>query len=324
MKISVVVPTYRRPDLLLRCIEALVKQTFPKHEFEIIVVTDGPDSATSEATVTATQSIQPLVKILSLTKKGGPAAARNLGWQNAKCELIAFTDDDCIPDVNWLSNFWTHYQSIGRSEAAFTGRTIVPISTPPTDYEKNIAHLEEAEFITANCAVTKQALIKVNGLDERFTMAWREDSDLQFKFIEKGIAIYKVENAVVTHPVRKAKWGVSLKEEKKGIYNALLFKKYPRLYKEKIQQNPPWHYYLILISIIITIVGVVKENDSMILGGILGWLIITTWFTMKRLASTSKSIRHITEMIFTSMLIPILSIYYRLFGAVKYKVPMFP
>ena len=71
-------------------------------------------------------------------------------------------------------------------------------------------------------------------------MAWREDSDLEFRLLQQGIPIWRLQNALVIHPVRKASWGVSLKEQKKGMFNALLYKKYPGLYRKKIQPRPGW------------------------------------------------------------------------------------
>jgi len=46
MQISVVVPTYHRPDLLSKCLQALVAQQFDRNEYEIIIVSDGPDELT--------------------------------------------------------------------------------------------------------------------------------------------------------------------------------------------------------------------------------------------------------------------------------------
>jgi glycosyltransferase involved in cell wall biosynthesis len=49
LRISVVIPTYQRPDLLFKCIGALREQTVPLEDFEIIVVSDGPDPVTAKA-----------------------------------------------------------------------------------------------------------------------------------------------------------------------------------------------------------------------------------------------------------------------------------
>lgn len=144
-----------------------------------------------------------------------------------KGEVVAFTDDDTIMGRNWLRDIWNPYQ--GDEEIAFAGKVRVPLSEEPTDYELNTANLETAEFITANCACTKQTLIKIGGFDERFAAAWREDSDLQFKLLQFDISIKKID-ALVIHSVKQAPWGISIKEQKKGMFNALFYKKHPRLY----------------------------------------------------------------------------------------------
>nr|WP_255637522.1 glycosyltransferase [Dyadobacter sp. NIV53] len=46
--VSVVIPTFKRPDLLTRCLKAIYDQNFDKRYFEVIVVSDGPDPATEK------------------------------------------------------------------------------------------------------------------------------------------------------------------------------------------------------------------------------------------------------------------------------------
>lgn len=323
-RITVVIPTYQRPVLLQRCIEALLRQDFPQTDYELIIVSDGEDPVTSRTLASFPSKQFPVLRYYALPKKSGPAAARNFGWLLAQAELVAFTDDDCIPAEEWLKGIHAAYEAHGKKEIAFSGKTVVPIKNEPTDYEKNIARLSAAEFITANCACTRQALQRVGGFDERFKMAWREDSDLQFKFIQQAIPIVKVEHALVIHPVRKAPWGVSIKEERKGMFNALLYKKYPALYKQKIQPNPPWHYYAIAFFLILLITGLIIDKPIPKITGLLGWLVMTGWFTWKRLDSTSHSWNHVSEMIFTSAVIPVLSLFWKFYGSWKYKVLLVP
>lgn len=324
VKISVVIPTYRRPHLLTRCLDAVLRQDFPVHHFEIIIVSDGEDFATGDAIAAKVSQKYPLVQYYSLPEKAGPAAARNLGWLLAQGELVAFTDDDCIPKADWLSAMWHAYLDKGMEEVAFSGETVVPIQGMPTDYERNISQLASAEFITANCACTRKALQTVRGFDERFRMAWREDSDLQFKFIQNGIPIVKVLNAVVTHPVRKAPWGVSIREEQKGMFNALLYKKFPALYKEKIEPRPPWHYYAIAFCLLLFIAGVINDKPWPKFAGLSGWITLTSWFALRRLRSTSHSLNHVSEMFFTSALIPMLSLFWKVYGSLKFKAFRLP
>ncbi|MGN6641354.1 MAG: glycosyltransferase, partial [Mucilaginibacter sp.] len=199
MEISVIIPTYRRPHLLKKCLAALLKQKFNKHQYEVIVVSDGPDPETRSLVTGLAGDRVTSLRFLSLPEKKGPAAARNYGWLYAKSNIIAFTDDDCLPDPCWLSEIAANLDPV--ADEAITGRVIVPRSKRPTDYEQNTAGLETADFITANCACTRSALIKTGGFDEQFSMAWREDSDLEFKLISEHIPVKRIESAIVVHPV---------------------------------------------------------------------------------------------------------------------------
>jgi glycosyltransferase involved in cell wall biosynthesis len=334
IKISVIVPTYKRPALLKKCIDALLQQEFPQHEYEIVIVTDGPDEESQQIVNNEYRNYTGYkINLLWLRKKKGPAAARNAGWKRAGGELIVFTDDDCVPDKKWLSAYWEKYIEFGRinreirSEnqetmknlVAFSGKVYVPLSKHPTDYEKNLARLQEAEFVTANCACTKPALEKVNGFDELFTMAWREDSDLHFKLLEANIPVLPAEEALVVHPIRDTAWGVSLKEQKKSMFNALLYKKHPGLYKQKISESPLWNYYAMIYFLIVALMSIPFKLKTVYLIALIGWLALLADFINKRLTGTSRSPKHIAEMIVTSSFIPFLSVYWTLYGSFKFK-----
>jgi glycosyltransferase involved in cell wall biosynthesis len=314
--ISVVIPTYRRPELLSRCLAALQKQTLPTEYYEVIVVGDGVDYS-SRHIVHSLQKKVGYLHYYELKKKKGPAAARNYGWKQATGKLIAFTDDDCIPSPDWLQAFWDSFQSYNKANICMSGRVIVPIPKLPTDYEKNVALLEKADFITANCACTKVALRMVNGFDEDFPIAWREDSALEYAMRSFNIPIVKVEEAMVLHPVRKASWGISLKEQRKTMYDALLYKKYPVFFPNKRINGV---YYGIVISSFIGIIAFILQQNMLgfISAGI--WLLLLISFIMRRLQKTVRSFSHVTEMIITSVLIPYLSIYWTLRGSLRYKV----
>jgi glycosyltransferase involved in cell wall biosynthesis len=316
--ISVVIATYKRPGLLFRCLHALQKQRTDKSIFEVIVVTDGPDSTVHSMHVNC--HLKGLrLRTYSLKVKSGPAAARNLGWKMAHGELILFTDDDCIPDKNWVNAYLEPYCENPLMYAAYTGQVIVPYGKRPTDYEKNIAHLETAEFVTANCACTKPALEFVKGFDETFTMAWREDSDLQFNLLQKSIPIQFIQNAIVCHPVRKASWGVSLQEQKKSMFNALLYKKYPLLYRNKISSQPVWIYYSIIFFVMVALCGTLLQLPAVTFPALSVWMLLTGTLILKRLRGTTHSFKHIMEMIVTSVIIPFTSVYWTLYGSYKFK-----
>jgi glycosyltransferase involved in cell wall biosynthesis len=319
--ISVVIPTYRRPELLQRCLEAVRQQTCPDCYFDVIVVSDGPDSET-ESLINATKSANPGFRLhfYALSKRSGPAAARNLGWQKATGELIVFTDDDCIPAAGWLAAYWHAYQYHHQKLIAFTGKVEVPVPEKPTDYQKNVSHLSTADFITANCAGTKSALALAGGFDEEFPIAWREDSDLHFKFLEKQVPIIHIQEAVICHPAREASWGTSIREQRKSMFNALLFKKHPDHYRSKIAPGPVWNYYaIILLSIAAFLAFIFKANIIALIAAAV-WLFALVDFIARRLQGTDVSFSHRLEMIITSIFIPYLSVYWTLRGALRYKV----
>ncbi len=249
--------------------------------------------------------------------KPGPAAARNAGWRFAHGDIVAFTDDDCIPEAGWIG---AGLEALEIGYDAVTGSVEVPIPATPTDYERNTSRLATAEFLTANCFVRCSALEASAGFDERFETAWREDSDLQFTLLEQACHIGRAPAAVVVHPVRKVPWGASLNEQRKSMYNALLFKKHPRLYRQRIQLGPPWRNYVIVLSAL-GAAGAASLGQSVpaLLMAFL-WGMLTSTFMSERLQGTTHSPGHIAEMVFTSILIPPMSVFWRLYGAVKYRV----
>src|SRR5206468_12841428 len=83
-----------------------------------------------------------------------------------------------------------------------------------------------------------------------FRAAWREYSDLQFALMEAGLGrISRASGAVVIHPVRPAPWGVSLRQQRKTFWDALLYKKHPGLYRSRVRPRPPWDYYAAVASL---------------------------------------------------------------------------
>jgi GT2 family glycosyltransferase len=79
----------------------------------------------------------------------------------------------------------------------------------------------------------------LDGFDERFTVAWREDTDLEFALRTQGYRLARQPAAIVVHPVRPMRWGISLTLQRNNIFNALLYKKHPLLYRWFIQTVLP-------------------------------------------------------------------------------------
>ena len=98
ISVSVVVPTYRRPEPLDRCLSALLAQNFDALRFEIIIADDAASQDTRRQVEKWAKLARPAVRYVRVVENHGPAAARNAGWRAAQGRIIAFTDDDCIPN----------------------------------------------------------------------------------------------------------------------------------------------------------------------------------------------------------------------------------
>lgn len=94
---SVIVPVWNGASDIGRCVEALLRQDYPRDRYEIIVVDNGSSDATS-AIVRNFNGVTLLSEPVA-----GSYRARNLGLSQARGQYIAFTDADCTPSTNWLS-----------------------------------------------------------------------------------------------------------------------------------------------------------------------------------------------------------------------------
>lgn len=105
MKISVVVPTYRRPLDLARCLQALAKQF--RVADEVIVTVRDTDAETQSFLETFICDLSNLQTII--VQKSGVVAAMNAALDIAEGDIIAFTDDDAAPHDNWLKTIEAHF-----------------------------------------------------------------------------------------------------------------------------------------------------------------------------------------------------------------------
>jgi GT2 family glycosyltransferase len=318
IQISVVVPTYRRPDLLKRCLQALTGQELDTSQYEILVVSDGPCFESRSCVNEMLYKSVATIRYLYLPQKGGPAAARNLGWRTAAGAIIAFTDDDCIPASNWLTQIMQYFYN--PLCHVIYGRVKVPTGHQRlTDFERQTTRLETPAFVTANVACRRSVLEQVGGFDEQYKVAWREDSDLEFALLSNGETPYYAPDCLVYHPVRTASWGISIKEQQKSLYNALLRKKYPLFYKLYIKESPPGYYYLSVAGIFCALAcfALGRFTTAVTCLGIA--LLGIIYFIYKRLSQNSLSLRHITEMVLTSLCIPFLSVYWNWYGNYKFR-----
>jgi GT2 family glycosyltransferase len=321
---TIVVPTYRRPELLARCLAALVRQNLATSAYETIVADDAVSEAT-RAQVSRMQRQGHHVRYLPVVgSRHGPAAARNVGWRAAEGWLVAFTDDDTVPDPDWLRSALARFTDscnpdAPRIDAGF-GRVVVPLPEPPSDYELDAAGLERAGFVTANCFVRHDVLQSLSGFDEAFTAAWREDSDLHFRLLAARHHVVQLDEAIVLHPVRPARWGISIAQQRKSSFDALLYRKHPQLFAVYVRPVRPSLYYVVVAALLVAVAGAVASSASIALSGVAAWLALTLLFAARRLRGTSRTAAHVAEMLVTSAVIPPVALFWRARGALRHRV----
>ena len=316
--VSVVIPTCRRDELLARCLQGVLAQEWPPESLQVIVVDDGESPSTQEVIGRAALA-HPDVQVLLLGGgRNGPAAARNTGWRAATGDIIAFIDDDAFPaDSRWISGGVEALEA--SPSAAVAGLVTVPAPGTPTDFQRNVKHLERADFLTCNAFVRRAALETVGGFDERFRAPFREDSDLQFRLEEIAGPIAHTAAAAVVHPAPPGKFAESLRRQRYVMYNALLYRKHPGRYRAEIQRRPPLTYYAMTLLLLVGAVGLARRARFGP-AALAAWALLDLWFFLRRVRGIEHSPRHLADMALTSLLIPPLAVYWRLRGALKFRV----
>ena len=311
--VSVVLPTSGRVDLLDRCLDAILRQTLDGRRFEVIIVDDCPHHNTRQLVAVWSACAGergPQFRYLPGKGARGPAALRNLGWRNARAPLIAFTEDDTVPSPSWLKQ---GLDAVGDNIDAVAGGVDMPPGGGFASHRR-----PHTGFSSANCFCRKLILDKLGGFDERFHSGWCED--FHFRLIKAHASIARAEHAVVVRPMRTAPWGASLWQLRNLAFDALLYKTHPQLYRQKIRATPAWDDYAIVTAFAVMLAGFVAANSAIELAGAAAWGIPTALLCRKRLHGTSRSPSHVAEMVLTSALIPPMAVFWRLAGAIRFRV----
>ena len=104
IKVSVIIPVYNNPNGLKKVLDSLIDQDFPKEQYEIIVADNHSKDESLDVIHKYREHYPYLVKLVIENKVQSSYAARNKAVIRSKADVLAFTDADCTPAVNWLSN----------------------------------------------------------------------------------------------------------------------------------------------------------------------------------------------------------------------------
>lgn len=196
---SVIIPTYQRNDLLAKCLDCLAPniQTMPAERYEVIVTDDGRETTAQEMI----SQQHPWVKWVAGSRKG-PAANRNNGAQYARGQWLVFTDDDCLPDPQWLQAY-AEAISTNPNCLVLEGKTY---ADRPRRSSAEVSPINETGGYLWSCnfAIQKQLFESLKGFDERFIYAAMEDVDLRYRLQQQNLNFDFVKSASVCHPWRDA------------------------------------------------------------------------------------------------------------------------
>jgi GT2 family glycosyltransferase len=200
----VVIPTRERATSLARCLAGLAELDYPAGRVEVVVAIDGVDDRASARVVSSYANRLPVT--LVQLPRGGPGPARNAGAARAGGRFLAFTDDDCVPDVRWLAGFAAALKD--DPDVAVGGLAVNRIVHSPYSIasqvilEATYAHCNPpgrppSFFATNNLALPADAFRRIGGFDESFRYA--EDREFCARWLAQGGAMKWVPDAVVYH-----------------------------------------------------------------------------------------------------------------------------
>jgi len=190
-RISVVVPTFDRVDVLGRSLDSVLRQTLPP--FEVVVVDDGSTDDTES--VVAGRAPAP-VRYVRLPQRAGAQAARNRGIEEAAGEWIAFQDSD----DEWLPDKLERQVAL-LAECDFDPWTVVHGgATEPTawlldnDEDALDALLRRPATLFPALLASRRALERIGGLDEQVPAYQEWDTSIRLarfcRFIRPAEALF--------------------------------------------------------------------------------------------------------------------------------------
>lgn len=203
--LSVIIPVYNDVLNLMRCLDALERQTLDKSKYEIIVVDNG-----STHDLESKLGSRPTVHLVS-ERRPGSYSARNKGILSSNGDILAFTDSDCIPNEDWLEKGLSSLStkdSIGfvAGNLIFFPKDADNLTGPElwemlNNYDAEV-FVESMHFgLTANLFVPKKVFGEVGLFNPELKSAG--DYEWGNRVYERGFRTYYDENVVVMHPARR-------------------------------------------------------------------------------------------------------------------------
>src|SRR5947209_10197358 len=316
--IDVVVPTIGRSSLRL-LLESMARAKGPRPE-RIILVDDRRAGAGNERAPLELGELDADLRARITVIAGraaGPASARNLGWRAARAPWIAFVDDDVLVGETWLEDLARDLRDLPPDVAGSQANVTVPLPSDrrPTDWERNVAGLASAQWITADCAYRRSELLATGGFDERFPRAYREDADLALRIVARGKRIVRGSRCTA-HPVRPADWKIGIRLQAGNADDVLMDALHGRDWRARASApRGAFRSHAATVATAALALGAlasVKPRAGAVLAA--AWAAQTARFAWRRIAPGPKTPGEIGGLLVTSVAIPFAAVYHRARG----------
>lgn len=203
IRLSVVIPTYNKPEILKMALESLVSQTFPEKWFEVIVVDDGSSAKVQHQIKSFLSKLNLNISFLVQVHKG-PAAARNKGVKKVKGKIVLIINDDTIAAPDLLKRHYEFHRKNSKENFGLLGYVTWHPDLEITPFMYWLEHGgpyfsfhqirgKEAgwqRFWTCNISLKKNFLLKNGLFDEKFPFAAWEDFELGYRLGQAGLRLF--------------------------------------------------------------------------------------------------------------------------------------
>lgn len=212
-KLTIIIPTYNRKDILRKTLAAYCSQSAPEEILEILVVDDG--SADGTDSVVAQSNAGSPIPIRYLRQENrGLASARNHGIREARGEIVLFGDDDVIPSADLLSEHLGWHRNYPEASVGVLGRVSWSPEVHPTPFMEWLGldgplfgyrHLSPGMGVDVhhcyfNNTSLKTEFLRANGtFDEEFRAYGYEDIELGYRLTKRGLRLLYNPDAVGYH-----------------------------------------------------------------------------------------------------------------------------
>lgn len=194
-RVSVVVPTHNRAGLLPALLAALDRQDYPA--YDVVIADDASTDETPEILARWEGSDR---RVVRTDRAVGSYGARNAGWRASSGEIVAFTDDDCLPAPGWISAL---VAALGSDMVGVQGET----RAEPGEITPFTHQIDQSRpgppYRTCNIAYRRTELERQGGFDDTFR--WYADNIFGLRARLEG-PIGFAPAAVVRHPPRPREW----------------------------------------------------------------------------------------------------------------------